>query len=163
MTAPGSHSVPRASWRKTRWKKNLSPSPARHGNIRSKEQPLLLWGPNTRYQQAEWVGSVWRTLHSDIRTQQCCCNCCSWCFVSSDSRLRFKARRKLVTHHQWDPQKTKGKVPPTSLPTSLVSRYVDTMLGNFSGMRRHSCKMFLFSCFHLFPRVIWGYVEQVQL
>lgn len=72
---------------------------------------------------------------------------CSWCFVSS--RLRLRARRKLVTHHQWDPQKTKGKVPLTCFSSRflLVSRYLDKMLGNFRGMGRHSCKMFLFSYF----------------
>lgn len=89
--------------------------------------------------------------------------CCSWCFVRSDSCLRFKARRKLVTHHQWVPQKTEGKVPLTCLHSSLVSRYLDTMLGNFSGMWRHSGKCFYFLTFHLFPRVNWGYVEYVQL
>lgn len=156
MTAPESHSVPRASRRKTRWKKNLSQTPARHGNICSKEQPLLFWGPNTRYQQAEWAGSV--------QTSGISSTVAILLLMLYELRLPFKGQSQEETCDppQWDPKKTKGKVPLICLPKKylLVSRYLDKISEGFEDTH---VKCFYFLTFLLFPRVIWGYVEHVQL
>lgn len=86
---------------------------------------------------------------------------CSWCFVSS--RLRFRARRKLTISEIL--KKLKAKFPS---PVSLVGFYWFQgtwikCLEISEGWEDTHAKCFYFLIFHLFPRVIWGYVEHVQL